>query len=102
MLTLDQAKSLTHGQIIYHVAARNADGTPQRWRVSGKVKTWKRSPERVEVPLKHGLYWHQHLTEGNLVSFCLTEDEAIKAPEPDWCSFCGEFTDHNSGKHFPR
>lgn len=73
MITLEQAKQLKHGQILHHAQARNADGTPQRWRVSGKVKTWKRSPHRVEVPLKHGLYSHRHLTEEDLDAFCLPE-----------------------------
>ncbi len=55
-MTLDEAKQLTHGQTVYHVNNRNADGTPQRWRVSGQVKTWKRDASRIRVPMKHGLY----------------------------------------------
>ncbi len=86
MITLDQAKELQHGTILYHARNRNADGTPQRWKVNGKVKVWKRSPDKVEVPLKHGLRDHGYLLSlpnrdgthvSNLNTMCLTEDEAI-------------------------
>ena len=76
MLSLEQAKQLQHGTILYHVSHRNADNTPQRWRVNGKPKTWKRSPERVQVPLKHGLYSYDYLTEHDLGLVCLSEQEA--------------------------
>ena len=62
-LTLEQAKALTHGTILHHVKNRNSDGTPQRWRVSGKVKTWKRDPGRIRVPVKYGLYVNDAITE---------------------------------------
>jgi len=62
-MTLNQAKQLRHGDIIHHNTNKNADGSCQRWRVNGKAKTWKRSPERVHVPLKHGRYAYDYLTE---------------------------------------
>lgn len=65
-ITLEQAKNLKYGDILYHVKNKNSDGTPQRWKVNGKVKTWKRSPERVRVPLKHGLYRYDYLDEHTL------------------------------------
>lgn len=76
MITLAQAKSLRHGQILYHVEHRNADGTPRRWRVNGAPKTWKRSPERVRVPLKFGLYGYDYLTERDLHLVSLDENDA--------------------------
>ena len=66
MITLEQAKALKNGTILHHVNFKNSDGTPQRWRVNGKVKTWKTWPDRVKVPLKHGLYSYDYLTERNL------------------------------------
>lgn len=66
MITLEQAKKLQSGQILYHAFNKNADGTPQRWKVNGKVKTWKTMPDRVQVPLKHGLYAYDYLTESDL------------------------------------
>lgn len=77
MITLDQAKSLTNGQTLHHVHLRNADGTPQRWRVNGKTKQWKTSPDRIKVPLKHGLRDYAYLTELDLTQFCLTPEEAV-------------------------
>ena len=75
MINLEQAKKLVHGTRLYHIHNKNADGTPQRWRVNGKVKTWKRSPSRISVPLKWGLYGHGYLTEADLSNFCLTAKE---------------------------
>jgi len=77
MVTLEQAKALTSGTILYHVENKNADGTPQRWKVNGKPKIWKRSPERVQVPLKHGLYDYDYLTEDSLNLVVLNEEEAL-------------------------
>ena len=77
MITLDQAKNLKYGDILYHVINRNADNTPQRWRVNGKVKTWKTRPDEVRIPLKHGLYSYDYLTHDDLELVCLTEQEAL-------------------------
>jgi hypothetical protein len=78
MITLDQAKKLSHGDILHHCELRNADGTPQRWRVSGKVKRWKRTPDRIEIPIKRGLYQFDYLTENYLNEFCLTAEIAME------------------------
>jgi hypothetical protein len=66
MITLEQAKNLKHGQILHHTINKNADGSPQRWRVNGKVKTWKKDSGRVRVPLKYGLYGYDYLDENSL------------------------------------
>lgn len=83
-ITLEQAKQLNYGDILYHKSITNSDGTPQRWRVNGKPKTWKRDPNRIKVPLKYGLYSYGELTngsfEGNQYTFDLSEfelDESI-------------------------
>ena len=73
MISLSEAKALTYGTILYHVSHRNADGTAQRWRVSGKPKTWKTRPECVRIPVKHGLYDNDHLTETDLDLVSLSE-----------------------------
>lgn len=75
-LTLEQAKNLTPGTTLYHRNRRNADGTPQRWRVNGKPKTWKTRPDEVRVPLKHGLRDYDYLDESTLDILCLDEEEA--------------------------
>ena len=75
-MNLSQAKSLQPGQIIYHASNKNADGSPQRWRVNGQPKTWKRDPNRIQVPLKHGLYAYGYLTNDYLDHLCLREEDA--------------------------
>lgn len=70
-MTLEQAKTLKYGDHVHHITATNADGTPQRFRITGKVKTWKRSPERVQVPVKRGMYQYGYLTEHNINKFKL-------------------------------
>lgn len=56
MLTLEQAKKLQPGDTIYQTNAFNHKQQRRRWRVTGKVKTWKRDPARIHVPIKYGLY----------------------------------------------
>ena len=75
MITLEQAKALTHGTILYHVSNRNADGTPERWRVNGQVKRWKRDTDRIRVPIKHGLWDYDYLENDGLDLVCLEEDD---------------------------
>jgi len=75
MITKEQALKLEYGQVLYHKVQRNADGSPRRWRVNGKVKTWKRSPERFKVPLKYGLYGYDYLDE--TVADLLFLDESL-------------------------
>ena len=73
MISLEQAKRLQYGDMLYHAVDRNADGTARRWRVNGKPKVWKRSPDRVRVPVKHGLYAYDYVTEADLHLVCLTD-----------------------------
>lgn len=76
MITLEQAKNLSYDDILYHVENRNADGTPQRWRVNGRPQTWKTRPDEVKVPVKHGLRDHDYLTHADLHLVALTPEEA--------------------------
>lgn len=65
-MTFDEAKSLSRGAVLHHTLNKNADGTPQRWRVNGKVRLWKRDPNRIEVPIKNGLYRYGTVTADTL------------------------------------
>jgi len=64
-MTLNEAKSLVVGSTIHHATNKNADGTPQRWRVTS-VKTWKRDSNRIRVGVKHGLRNYDQITESDL------------------------------------
>ena len=91
-ITLQQAKQLTYGDIIYSNHFTGADNqTPIKWRVNGQVKRWKRDPDRIQIPVKHGLYNHAYLCHGKvnnrtyvdsiileLENFELTEEAAIE------------------------
>ena len=56
MITKAIALTLTHGQILHHKTLKNADKTPMRVRVTGKVKTWKTRGNDFRIPVKYGLY----------------------------------------------
>lgn len=70
-LTLEDAKKLTHGEVLHDIDGKNADGTPRRWRVTGKVKRWKTRPDEIRVPIARGLYDHSAITHENLGSLRL-------------------------------
>ena len=54
MLTLAEAKQLRYREVLI-------DANGHRWYVNGAVKTWKRDPSRIRIPLKHGLYVYSSL-----------------------------------------
>lgn len=66
MMTLEEARNLKHGEVLFHTVNKNADGTAQRWRVNGQVKVWKRDPSRVRIPVKHGLKRFDYISENEL------------------------------------
>ena len=64
-MKLSQIKKLSHGDILEHATIKNADGTPARARVNGKLKLWKTRPCDFKLPLKHGLYDFLYLEPSN-------------------------------------
>ena len=72
-MTLQQALKLRLGQTVYHKDLKNADGSAQRFRVNGKVRTWKRDASRVEIPYKRGLWEYGYFTASNLEEFDVEE-----------------------------
>ncbi len=82
-MTVEEAKELKYGTTLYYAKATNSDGTPQRWRVNGKPKTWKTRPDDVQVPLKRGLREYGYLTPEYLADFYLDEEEAQSVIDKD-------------------
>ena len=80
-MTLTEAQALSPGQTLYHGVARNADGTPQRFRVTGRVRTWARDPGRVEIPTKRGMYETHTITEHDLKNWHTSEEDALRFGE---------------------
>lgn len=74
MITLDEAKELQYRDVLI-------DAQGKRWRVNGAVKTWKRDPHRIRVPLKHGLYAYDALTESDFVIGKWIDGEFVRFPE---------------------
>lgn len=95
-ITKEQALQLKHGNIVIQVAEFiqlkhysivngftmpvnvPTDKTdkllrPAKWRVNGKIKTWKRDDSRFQLPIKHGLYDYAYLTNDNCHLFQLID-----------------------------
>lgn len=52
-----------------HVKLKNSDGSPMRYRRSGKNKLWKTRPNEFEIPVKRGLRDHGYITQDNFEEF---------------------------------
>ena len=63
-ITLEEAKELVQGQIIYFPTLKNVNGSPMRLKVTS-IKTWKRDSNRIKIGIKHGLYAYGYLTNGS-------------------------------------
>ena len=74
-ISIDEAKHLKMGQILYSRQYINRDGSPQRWRINGRIKWWRISPEKILVPLKRGLREYDYLTEEDLWLYSLSEQD---------------------------
>lgn len=38
---------------------------PVNWRANGKCRTWKRTPDKFQLPVKHGLYSFSYISNDN-------------------------------------
>lgn len=75
-ISIQQAKNLTPGTILYHALNKNKKGEPQKWKVTS-VKVWKTRPNEVEVRLKHGLKHFDRLREYDLNMVCLFPEQTL-------------------------
>ena len=62
-MQLQEAKNLQYGDVLIFLPDMS------RWRVNGQVKTWKKDPLRVQVPIKHGLYSFGYIDSNNYLRF---------------------------------
>jgi hypothetical protein len=58
-ITLEEAKDLSRGD---SVIILDRQGEVRSVKINGKVRRWKRSPDRIEIPCKYGLYEYFTLT----------------------------------------
>ena len=80
MMRAEDAINLKYGQIIYSTRYKNCDGSPQRWRVTGKPRTFKIDVRKFKVPLKRvdAMYEWYTLEYSDILNerFVLNEAEA--------------------------
>jgi hypothetical protein len=62
-----------HGDFFYCVNANHIS----RFRVTGKVKTWKTRPTEFRIPIKFGLYGSYEITDKNAHIFYSNVQTAI-------------------------
>lgn len=62
-MTLEEAKSLSYGDHIWFI--RN-DGKAGQVKINGAPKTWKKTPRRVAIPVKYGMYEYNTFTQYDL------------------------------------
>jgi hypothetical protein len=81
MITKDQAVNLKYREELHFGECQrivSPHGVVKlkivRVRVFGRTKTWVRSPERFQVPIKHGLYEGGYINEGNAQNFHLPSE----------------------------
>lgn len=58
-LTMDECKALKVG---HHIWMKCKGGDARRVKINGKPRLWKRTPDRIEVPWKYGLYSYGYFT----------------------------------------
>ena len=64
-----------------HVWFKANDGTARHLKINGVVRTWKKDPNRIEVPTKYGMYeYHTFCTE-DLDRLLIEVEEKEKDPE---------------------
>ena len=52
-MTRQEVMALSYGN---HPAVILNDGRLGECKVNGAIKTWKREPDRIEIPVKYGMY----------------------------------------------
>ena len=53
VMTREEVLALLPGERVWFLTL---GGDARQLKVNGKVRTWKRNPDRIEVPVKYGLY----------------------------------------------
>lgn len=80
---IDIAEMIEHCSKHSHIWFLSTDGTARNAKVNGVVRTWKHNPNRVEVPVKYGLYEYD--------TFYAYDINRILIPATDTqCTECGE------------
>ena len=60
---VDTAEMVKHCSAKSHIWFRSNDGRAWQCKINGAVRTWKRDAERIEVPVKYGMYEYATFTQ---------------------------------------
>lgn len=58
--------------------------TSELWRRNGRTRTWKRDPQRVEIPVKFGMYGYSTITAADFASMHRADTCPIRAETDAW------------------
>lgn len=70
------AEMVNHCNSHSHIWVRDLRGNARTVKVNGKVRTWKRDPNRIEVPCKYGLYEYFLLTAQDISDVLIPVEES--------------------------
>src|SRR5690242_15035887 len=79
----DVAEMRQHCEKSSHIWFVSTDGTARQAKVNGAVRIWKRDPNRIEVPIKYGMYEYGTF-EARDINRVL-----IPIPNEGLCPICG-------------
>lgn len=80
MATLEEILAVKHGDIFHE--NHEPGGKIYRWRVNGKVKTWKTRPGEFRIPVKYGLRSYDYITQDTLHRVHLASECPDNKPGP--------------------
>ena len=73
MKTLVTIENQSNVNTFYVVSLKYKNGRGNlECRRNGKTKTWKRNPEKFQIPVKYGLYEYFYITNENAHEFSIT------------------------------
>jgi hypothetical protein len=80
ILTKEIATQLKHKAELYSRAKTQGGGKqPKRVRVNGSCKTWKTRPTEFRLPVNHGMYEYDYITDLDASNWDTDQDEAWAA-----------------------
>lgn len=69
-MTIEEAKTLRFREKVIYNPEHRDYFSGKRFYINGEVKLWKRDPNRISIPIKHGLYGpYGYITESNVQDF---------------------------------
>lgn len=74
-MTIDEIRALRPDQRVKFLAH---DGTMRELKINGRIRTWKRDPDRIEVPVKYGMYEYATFDQYTAPKRLVVVEEQVK------------------------